>query len=162
MIYKNCEICGERYFQKRGVSSLAWSKSKYCSLQCSGKAKIRQFIHECDFCGATISERPSHHKKTRRHFCNKICYSYFVKYMTFIEDHPRYGSGHSKEEKIKRTKARRILNHAIRDKKVKRRNCEICGKKQTEAHHEDYEKPLKVRWLCFKHHRQAHNQLLSL
>jgi hypothetical protein len=34
--------------------------------------------------------------------------------------------------------------------------CEVCGVPKVEAHHEDYNKPLKVRWLCRKHHREWH------
>lgn len=34
--------------------------------------------------------------------------------------------------------------------------CEICGKKEVEAHHEDYNKPYEVRWLCREHHRDLH------
>ena len=33
--------------------------------------------------------------------------------------------------------------------------CKICGDK-AEAHHEDYDKPLEVQWLCKVHHREAH------
>jgi hypothetical protein len=38
--------------------------------------------------------------------------------------------------------------------------CEVCGDVKTEAHHDDYSKPLDVRWLCFKHHRETHGQKL--
>lgn len=34
--------------------------------------------------------------------------------------------------------------------------CEVCGAEQTDAHHDDYAKPLEVRWLCRAHHRQWH------
>lgn len=52
--------------------------------------------------------------------------------------------------------ARWLLNRAIASGKIKRQPCEICGKSKTDAHHDDYTKPLKVRWLCRTHHAQHH------
>ena len=34
--------------------------------------------------------------------------------------------------------------------------CEVCGELKTVAHHDDYDKPLEVRWLCHSHHQQWH------
>lgn len=34
--------------------------------------------------------------------------------------------------------------------------CEVCGAEKAEAHHDDYDRPLAVRWLCRKHHREVH------
>jgi hypothetical protein len=34
--------------------------------------------------------------------------------------------------------------------------CEVCGVEEADAHHDDYAKPLEVRWLCRVHHRQWH------
>lgn len=36
--------------------------------------------------------------------------------------------------------------------------CEKCGEPKTQAHHDDYSKPLEVRWLCRKHHDEHHKQ----
>lgn len=55
--------------------------------------------------------------------------------------------------------ARQIVNNAIRDRKLSRRPCEVCGSTtRVEAHHSDYSLPLDVRWLCFFHQREAHGQ----
>ncbi len=63
----------------------------------------------------------------------------------------------SDEEKARRVKCRGDTNHAITQGKLNRMPCEPCGGK-AEAHHDDYSKPLDVRWLCFKHHREWHRQ----
>ena len=34
--------------------------------------------------------------------------------------------------------------------------CEVCGRKKSEAHHCDYNKPLDVMWLCKRHHTEWH------
>lgn len=34
--------------------------------------------------------------------------------------------------------------------------CEVCGEERTLAHHDDYSKPLEVRWLCYLHHSELH------
>lgn len=39
---------------------------------------------------------------------------------------------------------------------LKINTCEICGKK-AEKHHDDYSKPLEVRWLCREHHLENHS-----
>jgi hypothetical protein len=34
--------------------------------------------------------------------------------------------------------------------------CEECGAEVSVGHHDDYRKPLEVRWLCDSHHRRWH------
>lgn len=51
-----------------------------------------------------------------------------------------------------------ILGNALRSGRIKKAPCEICGKKKAEAHHDDYAFPLKVRWLCRKHHAELHRR----
>lgn len=40
--------------------------------------------------------------------------------------------------------------------------CEVCGLENTEAHHDDYEQPLVVRWLCRRHHRAWHKRMRDI
>lgn len=56
-----------------------------------------------------------------------------------------------------KVKAHRAVNDAIRYGKLKSLPCQNCGLTVgIRAHHDDYLKPLEVRWLCPKHHAEWH------
>ena len=55
-----------------------------------------------------------------------------------------------------KVKAHRKVQYALYKGNLLRKPCEICNKKKTEAHHDDYTKPFKVRWLCRLHHAEFH------
>lgn len=48
------------------------------------------------------------------------------------------------------------VNNFVRDGKLKKKKCEICNSVKVVAHHDDYLKPLEVRWMCQAHHKQWH------
>ena len=60
-----------------------------------------------------------------------------------------------------RDRANGMVARAIQNGTLTKQPCEECGQK-AEAHHDDYSKPLEVRWLCKKHHAKAHIGLGSL
>jgi len=64
------------------------------------------------------------------------------------------------ENKIKRSAKDRV-KRAVKSGKLIRLPCEICGDKKSQGHHEDYNKPLDVLWLCAQHHRDRHMELKS-
>ena len=85
------------------------------------------------------------------------------------ECHSRYSREHYQKNKQKykergreyarnsvKAKAVKKVNYAIRSGKLTRQPCEECGAEKAEGHHDDYAKPLEVRWLCRSHHRQHH------
>ncbi len=53
-------------------------------------------------------------------------------------------------------RARQIAYAAIVRGDLVRGPCEECGSEPTQAHHDDYSKPLEVRWLCKPHHEEHH------
>lgn len=57
--------------------------------------------------------------------------------------------------------ARRQVRSAIASGSLTRLSCEVCGAPEVEAHHDDYSRPLDVRWLCRVHHREHHARATS-
>ena len=62
-------------------------------------------------------------------------------------------------EDSRRSVAHYAVAQAIRSGLLVRMSCIRCGKEKTEAHHEDYDKPLEVMWLCTPCHKQRHKEL---
>jgi len=61
-----------------------------------------------------------------------------------------------RERNAERVKARQAVRYAIRDGHLTREPCEVCGDPKTHGHHDDYARPLDVRWLCQEHHFAIH------
>lgn len=57
--------------------------------------------------------------------------------------------------KHKRQAHAKILNE-LKHGRMQKQPCEVCGSTAVQAHHDDYYKPLEVRWLCEAHHKEFH------
>lgn len=74
----------------------------------------------------------------------------------FREKEKVYSVNRPKDE---RWKARVVLNQAVRRGNIKKPDaCSRCGCGHLviEAHHDDYSKPLDVKWLCSECHGEVH------
>ena len=67
-----------------------------------------------------------------------------------------YYKNHPKAKKAKDLVAQAVKNGIL----IRPEVCSICDKKGIiEGHHEDYDKPLEVQWLCLSHHRKLHRKV---
>ena len=56
-------------------------------------------------------------------------------------------------------RAHRRVAYAVKTGKLIRQPCESCGAtERVHAHHDDYDRPLDVRWLCRKCHGREHRK----
>lgn len=62
-------------------------------------------------------------------------------------------------EDKRRTLCHSAVANAIRSGDLVRLPCIRCGAEKSVAHHEDYDKPLQVMWLCQPCHKQRHKEM---
>ena len=75
-------------------------------------------------------------------------------------EHARNRSSQYKERHPDKTDAHYAVSNAVRKGYLIKQPCEVCGTMENiQAHHEDYAKPLDVRWLCQKHHMELHRKV---
>lgn len=53
---------------------------------------------------------------------------------------------HYKEKNPKKRYVHITTGNAIRDSLLLKQSCGVCGETKVVAHHDDYDKPLEVRW----------------
>lgn len=64
-----------------------------------------------------------------------------------------------REELRKSEAVHSAVYRAIKNGTLIRQPCETCGTTDNiHAHHDDYSKELEVRWLCIRHHKEAHRK----
>lgn len=100
-------------------------------------------------------------------FC-KMCYREYdiARYYRNPKRHDKYPQNRDvrlnyenmKAKYPEKFKARQALRNAVAIGKIIKKPCKICKDPKVEGHHPDYSKPLKVLWLCIKHHKDIHRK----
>ena len=111
----------------------------------------------CSICKEVKSETSFNlHKIQGRQSQCKECHRQYQR-EHYVNNKKRYEARDKNRQKNSiKAKAVTIVRDALRKKLLVRQPCEECGAEKAEAHHDDYAKPLEVRWLCRSHHRQHH------
>lgn len=89
-----------------------------------------------------------------------IIYTVNERWLIHIEKNHTQNNKKWRANNPQKAKAHSIVNEAIRTAKlVKPSKCSCCNlEKEVQAHHEDYEKPLQIIWLCSTCHSNLHKQ----
>ena len=58
-----------------------------------------------------------------------------------------------------KTRAQYLARIAVLNGKIAKLPCQVCGNAAVQGHHDDYARPLDVRWLCVRHHAEHHVRL---
>lgn len=137
-----CRKCGEDSAENFYVSCLTLCKKCYAARVRENRLKNADHYREFDRRRAMLPERVA----IRIRYANTPAGKAAVQ--------------RAKDAWIERNGLKRaahiLVGNAIRDGKLMKQPCEKCGSKKAQAHHDDYTKPLDVRWLCTKHHREVH------
>lgn len=61
-------------------------------------------------------------------------------------------------ERSDRYLVKTLVSNAIRDGRLLKQPCWVCGEAKSQAHHGAYDRPMDVSWFCAKHHAQLHKE----
>jgi ribosomal protein S27AE len=95
----------------------------------------------CSRCGGA-RDRPG------QKYC-RICHAAYQR-----EHRPKYSELNPEQRMKSNSRAR--ANTAQKRGQLIKQPCEKCGDPASQKHHENYSKPLEVRWLCARCHQQEH------
>ncbi|MBT6047826.1 MAG: hypothetical protein HOG49_13535 [Candidatus Scalindua sp.] len=146
-----CQICGNKF-------ETTHSQARYCPQKCRRLGERKSW-----------NKYNSKNKDKRKIYWDKY---YKKNSETIIKKTRKYQATEAGKKAIsistkrmrekypEKYSARMEALKAIRKGTLVKKPCEVCGEIKVEGHHEDYNKPLDVMWLCKKHH-VAREKLIS-
>jgi hypothetical protein len=152
--FKVCKSCGLEKELASGFYAHAAMTDGYLN-QCKVCVKSRVKKHREENDSVKEYDRWRYYNNPKR---NAFVKKQGVKWKN--ENPEKYLEGKKRwlEKNPLKRKAHVLVGNAVRDGKLEKQPCSVCGSKISEAHHEDYSKPLEVIWLCKKHHSERHKK----
>lgn len=123
-------------------------------------------VIKCEKCGDEIEQKKQRGPKTRT--CGKCRDQKQADYYSawYAKNGRKRSGGYSaqimewRRQNPEKVAAHKIVAAALKGRQIiNPGKCSTCGKisNYLDAHHEDYLKPLNIRWLCISCHRKTHN-----
>ena len=163
---KKCFKCGEvkdlsDFYKHKGMADGHLNKCKECSRKESIDYRNKNIEAARDYdrrranTAARVAARNAYAKTeqgiaTRRKAQKKYAESHRIEATDRCRKY--------RADNPKKSRAHDLVAYAVRIGTLVRMPCEVCGCDSHVAHHDDYDKPLDVRWLCGSHHREWHEQ----
>ncbi len=143
----DCIICKTEFLTNH-------SQGKYCSEKCRRKGWRKSWV-----------KFAKQHRKTIAKYGREWYYKNKEKRLRQIKKYQKSSTGkftakitdsNNKRKFPEKIKARIQLRSALARGDIRKSPCKICSNPKVEGHHNDYTKPLNIRWLCILHHKQFH------
>jgi len=149
------------------------SEAQYCAKKCSKCEEVKPYDDfyknkinkdgykgQCKKCAGTYNKEwyelnPGKSKEYKRAQKSIDCHKAYLKTPTGKKSKKAASTRYKKNNPIKMKASTKSWN-AIKGGHLIRLPCEICGNIVVHGHHDDYSKPLDVRWLCPPHHKEWH------
>lgn len=125
----------EEYVVEKEKRISKWKSERYRVCVRCGSVKLAvMFEGESASCRQCLARRDKDSKKLRRDY------------------HKEYNRGNGLQQFC----AKQIVYNMKKMGILEKGPCEICGDENSFSHHDDYNEPWKVRWMCRQHHMEWH------
>lgn len=125
------------------------------------RSRYQKYKCRCDVCVKANTEYHYQYREMNRLKLRRYKKKYNKKWR---KENGYHNEINSKKRYPEKQKARNILKYAVQKGIIIRGACETIGCKNTKTHghHDDYSKPLTVRWLCPLHHTEVHRNMKKM
>lgn len=142
-----CKVCSREFLTRH-------TQGRYCSKSCSREGARESWR---DY-GMRNKERRSVYHKNYYEKNKALIIKRTSEYQKTMFGKLASKKSHQwqKEKYPHKIFARHVVRAAILAGYLIKKPCSVCGEIKSEAHHENYMYPFRVKWVCRKHHDEIH------
>ena len=170
---KKCSLCAEEkdasiFYKDRQKKDGLTSACKQCmNKKSSAYAKTDRGREVLRVYGRSIKSKPENRAKDLARVLayqktpagREVRKRAFKKYTSTTRGRSAMNAANRKysAQNPEKVRCRNETKRAIKAGILTRSPCEKCGATKSQAHHEDYSQPLKITWVCQRHHAEIHH-----